>query len=244
MTDARVLRSAASRARGEPARLSDNLQAENQSRQAKAASRPRQTVRWWITIALLCCTTLGGGWQIWEAIKVYDPVRQQATASANTVTGRRQQRAVVGYQPGPVFLMNDKNNRPSFAFSMTFQNFGGTRTSKFHAWHSVQYFENGVPNSLDLSKPWGNIEAVTGSVVGPNNPIVMEPLSVSAEESARALKKNGTILQWGYGEYADIFEPNKFRHLRFCYVMEPAATPNGPSSFQPVPFQNDCNRNE
>jgi hypothetical protein len=215
------------------------------------ADRPKQggdrgkRYRRWITIALLCCTTVGVGWQIWEAIKEYDPFRERATASANTVTGGRQERAVVGYQPGPVFLMNDKDNRPSFAFSMTFKNFGGTRTSKFHAWHSVQYFENGVPNSLDLTKPWGNIEAVTGSVVGPNNPIMMEPLSVSAEKSARALKKDGTIFQWGYGEYADIFEPNKFHHLRFCYVMEPAATPNGRSTgFQPVPFQNDCNRNE
>jgi len=180
-------------------------------------------------------------------INVYHPIREHATVMTNTVTsGRQQQRAaVVSYEPGPVFQMNDKDNRQSFAFSVTFQNFGGTRTSKFHAWHSVRYFENGVPNSLDLTKPEGKIEAVTGLVASPNTPIVMQPLSVSAEESARALKKDGAILQWGYAEYADIFELDKLHRLRFCYVMEPAATPSGPGTgFQPVPFQNDCNGNE
>jgi hypothetical protein len=238
---------AASRAPEQLARLTASLEAEMRAygrKQADADRRKQRRER--ITIVLLCCIALGAGWQIWERIKVHNPILEQATAMANTVTsGRQQQRAVVRYQPGPVFQMNDRDNKRSFAFSMTFQNFGRTRTSKFHAWHSVQYFENGVPNNLDLTRPWGTIETATGLVAGPNNPIVIQPINVSAEESARALKKDGAILEWGYGEYADIFEPNKLHRLRFCYLMEPAASPNGPSTnFQPVPFQNDCNSNE
>jgi hypothetical protein len=202
--------------------------------------------REWITIALLVCTTGLVVWQIWEMIKVYEPVREQATAITNIFTSNReQQRAFVAFHPGPAFLVHDKDNKViAFAFGAAFQNVGATRTSKFHAWHSVIYFEGGVPNNLDLTKPREKVDVAEG-VVAPNGSVSLVPVSVTGEQGTRALKKDGTILQWGYGEYADIFEPEKLHGVRFCYVMEPAGTPAGPSTgFSPVPFRNDCNGNE
>jgi hypothetical protein len=108
----------------------------------------------------------------------------------------------------------------------------------------VVYFDKSVPNSMDLSKPWTKVD-VADIVIGPNNSAVLAAVGMSPEDAGKALKKEGPILQWGYAEYADIFEPEKTHTIHFCYLMQPRSTSNEPATgFQPVPYQNDCNRND
>jgi len=215
-------------------------------RKEQASAERGKRSRELITIFLLICTTGGVAWQIYEMIKVYGPIETQAVAVTNIfAANRQQQRAVVAFQPGPQLIIQEKDkDGATFAFTAQFQNFGGTRTSRFHAWTSVHYFDGAVPNSLDFGKPWSKVD-VADIVIGPNSPLLLTPVSVTPEEAAKALKKEGMIIQWGAAEYSDIFEPDKIHTLNFCLLMQPANTPNGPATaFQPVPYQNDCNKND
>jgi hypothetical protein len=74
---------------------------------------------------------------------------------------REQLRAYVTFDGGSQ-IVNDDARDPqrktiNYIFVSNFHNWGATRTSKFTAWASVNYFEKEVPNSQDFSKPYESV---------------------------------------------------------------------------------------
>jgi hypothetical protein len=93
---------------------------------------------------------------------------QYYTASNAQLDNREQLKAVVT-NSNNVIIVPDDISKPGAQVIVApiFQNFGGTRTKYFKAHASLKYFEGGVPNNLDPSKPYLDFQAGE-TIVGPN----------------------------------------------------------------------------
>jgi hypothetical protein len=129
-----------------------------------------------------------------------------------------------------------------YGFLSTFQNFGGTRTDTVVGWHSVAFYPGTVPYNADFSKPREVIGNQTNSVVGPNTQIAFVPVTLSAGEVDRALKKEGAIVIWGKLTYSDIYDPSIERQITFCQTLTPTQNKGSPLlAFGATPLRSDCN---
>lgn len=170
--------------------------------------------------------------------------QQWKVANASQVDTREQLRAVVTYQLMNEFVVNDKDGKPiAYAFQAQFYNSGGTRTAFFRPWVSIHYFDNEVPNNLDLTKPWSKFEP-TSTILGGNSVSQMQPVTITANEADKVRQKQGVALIWGHADYADIFQPNKIHLIDFCLTLESITTIDGKSVLQPVPYKPECNINK
>jgi hypothetical protein len=168
---------------------------------------------------------------------------QYKVANDTQTDTREQLRAVVTYVGANVIVTNDKDNKPAFySIFANFHNFGGTRTARFRAWDSIHYFEGNVPNNVDFSKPFSNLD-LSDAVIGPNSQYQLSAITISQETAEKAMKKEGSILYWGEAEYSDIFTPTTTHNLAFCLSITPTAnTTNGQVALTLNPYRNDCNR--
>ena len=199
----------------------------------------RQMVRWtrvvgWFT-ALLFVANAVGLFFIWEQWRV---------ANKSQIDTREQLRAAVGFQNLNEQVFLDKDGKIiSIGFQPQFNNAGGTRTSRFRAWFSVQYFEKEVPNNLDFSKSYTKIE-VQDQVLPAAGITNLETVALSAEYIDKIVHQNGVGLVWGHSDWADIFEPSDGHVINFCFKLEPIALPDGKTFVKPIIYKPECNNSK
>jgi hypothetical protein len=197
----------------------------------------QKMVRWTRVVgtftALLFVANVFGLFFIWLQYRV---------ANESQIDTREQLRAVVTLNGEVVVITNDKAGNPThYSVITNFYNFGGTRTAKFGAWHSVRYFEGKVPNNTDFTKPLDEVD-VPGSVIGPNSPYQLPPVTFTQENVEKAIKNEGSIILWGHAEYSDIFAPEILHPISFCILLTPTKnTPSGQMTIQPTLYRSDCN---
>jgi hypothetical protein len=140
-------------------------------------------------------------------------------------------------------IVPDKDNKPAFYFFQpVFQNYGSTRTATFTAWASIKYFDGGVPNNQDLTKPFSKINP-SNTIIGQNGIYPMQPVDITAEEQGKIIAKQGVGLLWGHADFADIFNPATIHPISFCYLLNPIQATNGQIVLQPIPYRPECNSN-
>jgi hypothetical protein len=171
--------------------------------------------------------------------------KQWRIATEQMQDTREQLKAYIAPPNVGGITQNDKDGKPIiYAFFTRFQNSGGTRTANMRAWASVHYFEGTVPNSHDTSKPWNAIPVTPTITIGGNSGISLSPVTITPDEARHALNKDGVVLLWGYAEYANVFEPIKMHHIRFCYLMNAATDASGNIGFQQQPYKDECNASD
>ena len=154
-------------------------QPTDQREQPPADSRlDQEMVRWTRAVAIftffLVATSVVSDWFIFQ---------QWSVANKAQTDTREQLRAVVTYQLMNEFVINDKDGKPlAYAVQPQYVNSGGTRTATFIAWQSIHYFEQGIPNNLDLSKPYDKIE-LTNQVIAANTGSNLQPVTLSAVDA-------------------------------------------------------------
>src|SRR6185312_7621395 len=129
-----------------------------------------------------------------------------------------------------------------YAFAPQFQNYGGTRTSLFHAWASVHYFGT-VPNNIDLTRPYDKVDNVE-QVIAPNSFVQIGPVGIGGDDLEKALAADGFSLLWGHADYADIFSPATIHHISFCVALRPVHTSDGKTVLGVSPYRPDCNSSD
>jgi hypothetical protein len=203
-------------------------------------SDPRRDIaRWARAIAgfafLLLVVSAVSDWFIYQQYRIANDTQRDT---------REQLRAFVslsGIIAGNVLDKDGKVTHRSVAIQL--ENSGGTRTARSRAWASLHYFDGNIPDSLDLSKPWTHIDARTLSL-GAGAVTLLAPSTITEDEAEKANKKLGRVLLWGSYEYADIFNPGIVYPVSFCFVMEPTPTIDGGFTFSPVPYRDDCNKQQ
>src|ERR1700676_1116245 len=167
--------------------------------------------------------------------------QQWSVANKTQIDTREQLRAVLTVQGAIVIPATEANGKiDGYNFISTFNNFGATRTASFQAWNSIKYFEGGVPNNLDLGKPYKPID-LGNSIIGPNSSYQLPPVGVPIADVQSVIDKKGEILLWGHGEYADIFDQTKIIAIKFCILINASVGPDGKTLLQAVPYRTDCN---
>jgi hypothetical protein len=191
-----------------------------------------------------------------NAVGLYLILKQWETAANTQKDTREQLRALIALSLNtPVFPANFVNNKPTvYAFVASFHNYGGTRTANFTAWASVKYFDGEVPNNQDFSKPYVKTDNLQNAVIAPNGDIQVAPVTVTSDEVAKAVNKQGVIVLWGHADWADVFNTSQIHHISFCLspnpVPSPVPPPTGSSVFQPdfifqtAPFKAECNASD
>lgn len=174
-------------------------------------------------------------------IFIYLQYYTAANAQADT---REQLRAVVSNTANLTFIP-DNIDQPGAVASLApiYQNFGATRTDHFKASVSVKYFDDAIPNNLDLSKPYLDFKALD-TIIGPNSPYSGLAVSIPIEDVKKAKDGKGQILYWSEGEFSDIFNPKTIHHIRFCSLLKPSTTTQGKLQIQFVPYQEQCNKSD
>jgi hypothetical protein len=196
----------------------------------------RAIARWTAAVALFTLALV-----IVSGIADYFIYQQWSVALQAENSNREQLRAVVS-APGIVQInLPDKDNKPAgVGFITQFQNFGGTRTAAFSAWTSVHYFDGGVPNNFDPTKPYDKVD-IPNSTVGPFGIMQLGAVTITNEEEDKAQKKVGVVILWGHADYSDLFEPRKNHAINYCYLLTPATATNGQAIFQASPYKGFCN---
>jgi hypothetical protein len=167
----------------------------------------------------------------------------QYYTSANAQFDTREQLRAIVTNPLTTIAVPDDLEKPGFvAVVPNFQNFGGTRTHHFRGNINVKYYEGGIPNNIDLSKPYLNV-AVQDTIIGPNSTYQMQ-VGLPVEDLKKAQTGAGQVLFWGNAEYSDIFEPKKIHHVSMCTLILPHEGADKKVAFQIVPYQPDCNRSD
>jgi hypothetical protein len=153
-----------------------------------------------------------------NAVALFFIYQQWRTSADTQIDTREQLRAVISLQPWGVIIFPN-GAKQNYAFVENFQNVGGTRTDHFSGWLSVKFFESGIPNNIDLTKPAVHLD-VTYSVIGPNSPLQVG-VALSEDEAEKFANKNitGTALLWGEAEYSDIFDPHTVHKIRVCKTV-------------------------
>jgi hypothetical protein len=82
------------------------------------------------------------------------------------------------------------------------------------------------------------------TMIGPNRPYSGFAVSMPVDDVKKARDGKGQILYWGEAEYSDIFNQTTIHHLRYCTLLKPSTTPDGKLAIQPVPYQEQCNKND
>lgn len=168
---------------------------------------------------------------------------QWYTAATVQQETREQQRAVVTNPGTLVVLPEEPEKAGSLVVAVpTFQNFGTTRTSHFKAVINLKYFDGGIPNNLDVTKPYLPVESAD-VIVAPGSVFQGIQVAMPGEDLIKARDQHGQILFWGTAEYADIFEPKKIHHISMCTIIKPQPIGNGKLGVQPIPYRADCNSN-
>jgi hypothetical protein len=125
----------------------------------------------------------------------------------------------------------------------TFQNFGGTRTNSFKTVINLKFFDGGIPENLDVSKPYLKVEA-GDSIIAPNGVYQGLKVGMPAEDLQKAKDGHGQVLFWGSAEYSDIFNPKNLHHIRVCMILKPQEDQAGRITVQPIPYRPECNQND
>jgi hypothetical protein len=188
------------------------------------------------TIVLALATMISTGfiyWQSYTAWEVAKEARLQAKAAIQ----------FIGYQAvaGPDRETGDLKT----AFAANFQNVGGARANSVSVWFSTAYYDGGVPNNADFSKPQNAVENTAVGVVGMNVVAMTNPVYLrgnAEEQIQKAVDKKGTIVFWGQLSYRDATEPDVPHAVSFCQRVIPLKTKDGPIIFNFVPLSPDCNR--
>lgn len=222
---------------------------ETAGRQNQADNPPNARKVWWFKqpSAIERFT----GWLVlWTALLFAANVvtdifvwQQWKVANKSQIDTREQLRAVVTIEAVFVAPISDESKKiVSYNIVPSFHNFGGTRTAGFKAWLSVKYFEGGVPNNLDLGKPYNAVD-MSNQIIGPNSSYQLPPAGVPAADVDSALGNKGVILLWGVGDYSDIFDPATIHTFQFCSTVKPQADPTTKVvAFATLPFRPDCNK--
>jgi hypothetical protein len=213
----------------------------------KPVSPHERTATWTRVLAtstvVLSIATIVSAYFLW---RTDETLKQTLVEIRNSIAVNREQlRAVVSFTGGTVLITKDKEGKPTYyIFSALFQNHGGTRTEHFKAWDSIHFFENTVPNNLDLAKPWQQLDT-SDTIIGPNSPYQLQGVTIDNDTVQKVLRKEGVILLWGKAEWSDIFEPAIVHPIGFCMLVIPnQATTTGEILPQFVPYRNDCNYNK
>jgi hypothetical protein len=173
---------------------------------------------------------------IWKQLKV-------ATSQAEDT--REQLKAYVSPPTIIGIAQTDRNGTPLiYGFFPEFENSGGTRTANMTAWASIHYFSGEVPNSQDTSKPYKAIPKISEFTIGGNSKTQIGPITITPDEAAHSLSKEGVVLLWGAAVYSNVFEPAKKHHITFCYVMVPGTDAAGRTGFQQQPYKDECNASD
>ncbi len=222
---------------------------ESEIQRSEASSEGRKTVRWFRQPLPIDRFT---GWLVfWTALLFVANIgtlffvgMQWRVANNVQIDTREQLRAVVAPGPSSIIVTQGSDKKPShYSFVLAFQNFGGTRTGKFSAWDSIQFYPGGVPNNVDFSKPRSSIN-LANAVIGPNSTYQLPPVTITAEEVERASKGEGKIVIWGRGIYSDIFSSTE-HNIAICLLMNPTTkTTTGEIALDVVPYRSDCNMSE
>ncbi|MEF3365771.1 hypothetical protein V3H18_04405 [Methylocystis sp. 9N] len=205
-----------------------------------ASNLDNEMVRWTRAVAIftgcLVIASVISDWFIYQ---------QWSVANQTQADNREQLRALVSQIPGNEIIIKEKDGTPtSYVFVNKFQNHGGTRTSRFIAWASIRFFQGGIPNSNDFSKPYNKVP-LQNSVISPNSSSELAGIAVKQEDVIRALNKEGEIIMWGHAEYADIFHPEITHHINFCTLLNPTnATTDNTIVLQPSPYSSECNNSD
>jgi hypothetical protein len=165
-----------------------------------------------------------------------------------------QLRAVVRVSSTVVSPSIDLQGNKSAGFTTTFQNFGSTRTARFRAWDSVQYFKGDIPNNFDPTKPNAKID-LADTIIGANSPISLAAAGLPYTEFEEALSQKGNLVVWGQAIYADIYSPKIDRHVSFCQILhverirakdvgKPGVIAPEQIAIQATPYKNDCNKSD
>jgi hypothetical protein len=102
---------------------------------------------------------------------------------------REQLRASVTQQAINEVLYADRDGKVTgYVFIPQFYNSGGTRTAHFNGWVSVKYFEEKVPNNIDLNKPYEKVD-FRDVVIGPNSPLQLAAVTLTPDEIAKVQRK-------------------------------------------------------
>jgi hypothetical protein len=174
-----------------------------------------------------------------NAVMLYLIWGQWQTAADAQKDTRQQLRSVITLsQWTEVRFAGTGSQSPGYGFVEAFQNVGGSRTDHFSGFLSVKYFEGGVPNNLDLTRPGDQID-ITPSVIGPNS-VATIGVSMSPKDAEEFSDKNnnGVALLWGKLEYSDIFDPKVIHTIQVCYTVgRPFPSPDQSPNVQSVPVQ-------
>jgi hypothetical protein len=169
---------------------------------------------------------------------------QYYTAATVQLEAREQSRAVVT-NSSTLIVMPDNPDKPDavMVVAPTFQNYGSTRTNSFKATVSLKYFDGGIPNNLDVTKPYLNVES-NNVIIAPNGTYQGIPVAMPASDMLKARDDHGQILFWGSADYTDIFEPKKVHHISMCTMLKPQKNSEGKIGVQTIPYRADCNHND
>lgn len=215
------------------------------------AMTAKWTKRVGIFTAVLAIASAISDWFIYE---------QWQLSARESESNREQLRAVVTDQVNALNIVgSDGTTIVGYAIAPQFTNVGSTRTSKFTTWASKRYFDGGVPNNIDLTKP-GDALDIPDNVIGPNATVPVEPMGLSVDDVQRALNKTGAILVWGKAEWADVFTPSVTHEISYCYLVSPVRVMVTPTTAKPasvasqrpvqvpqiqiqfVKYKNECNQ--
>ncbi len=166
---------------------------------------------------------------------------QASTANSTQADIREQSRAFVTFVGAQQINYNDPTGTTiNYNFQTHYHNWGTTRTNEFDGWTSVKYFENEVPNNMDFSKPFEAVPIVPGIIGG--NADAFEVVNLPSGDAIKAKDKQGIVIIWGFGEWADIYHPGIVNPVRFCLKLVPAKS-DGDNNivFQPIIFKPECN---
>jgi len=173
----------------------------------------RDMVRWTRAVAaftfLLFVTSAVSDWfiyQEWEGAGI----REERNVE--------QLRAVVVVESTVLSPAHDLKGNKTVGFTTTFRNIGGTRTARFRAWNSVQYFKDDIPNNFDPTQPNAKVD-LSDTVTGANLTNTLAPAGLSDTDFEQALAQTGKLVIWGNAVYADIFSPKVDISLSFLELI-------------------------
>jgi hypothetical protein len=101
----------------------------------------------------------------------------------------------------------------------TFQNAGESEALNFTGWDDSQFFTSPFPRDFDFLKRRSQYP-LAGRSIARNDSMHLPSRLVSKEEIRKLLSKEGFVIVWGHGEFADIFKTQ--HHSDFCVSVGPS----------------------
>ena len=208
---------------------------QGQSRQSGKNDLDAALVRWTrvvgIFTGLLFIATIG--------TNIFVGLQWKAAVDAQK-DSRIQLGAYVTFAGGRQINNNSGNTTINYIFAPQFRNWGGTRTSHFKGWTSVQYFDGEVPNSQDFSKPYKEVP-ISDVTIGPGETLPIY-VTLPVNDAVKAKDKKGTVIIWGHADWADIYNRDEIGSIYFCLRLVPISS-GGDNNiiFEPTPFKSSCN---